>query len=178
VADAVLWAAREKRVDPGRVCVAGASYGGYATLMGLVRHPELYRCGIAAMAVTDLMRFVEGSWFWRDDIADEGRNFELRQMVGDATADAAMLRANSPVLLAERIRAPVLLVHGEQDLRVPFVHAKDMRSALQKAGKEPEWLVFEGEGHGWRKLENQHLYARRIEAFLERHLKAARDQPK
>lgn len=170
IADALRWAAAEGRVDGKRACIMGASYGGYATLMGLVRHPELYRCGIAEMAVTDLMRFVEGSWWWRDDIADEGRRYDLPAMVGDPKLDADMLRANSPALQAARIQAPVLLVHGERDRRVPIVHARDMRKALQAAGKEPEWLVFDLEGHGWYKQENQIAHARRVEEFLAKHL--------
>ena len=171
IADALLWATAQGHVDGKRACIAGASYGGYATLMGLVRHPELYRCGFAAMAVTDLMRLVQGSWWWRDDIADEGRRYDLPLMVGDANIDADMLRQNSPVLQAVRIRAPVMLVHGAQDQRVPIVHARDMRKALQDAGNEPEWLVFSEEGHGWRKPENQFVYAQRLEAFLARHLR-------
>lgn len=173
IADALRWATTQGHGDASRACIAGASYGGYATLMGLVRHPELYRCGIASMAVTDLMRFVEGSWWWRDDIADEGRRYDLPAMVGDAKTDADMLRLHSPVLQAARIKAPVLLVHGLLDKRVPVVHARDMRKALQAAGNEPEWLVFDEEGHGWRRLENQQTYARRVEDFLARHLKSS-----
>ena len=91
-------------------------------------------------------------------------------MVGDAKRDAEMLRQNSPVLQAARIRAPVLLVHGELDERVPIVHARDMRKALQDAGQEPEWLTFSEEGHGWRKVENQQAFAQRMVSFLARHL--------
>lgn len=119
------------------------------------------------------MRLVEGSWWWRDDIADEGRRYDLPAMVGDAKTDADMLRLHSPVLQAARIRAPVLLVHGRQDQRVPVVHARDMQKALQAAGNEAEWLLFDDEGHGWSKLENQQSYARRVETFLARHLKDA-----
>lgn len=176
IADALRWAAAAGRVDGQRACIMGASYGGYAALMGLVRHPDLYRCGIAEMAVTDLVRFVQGSWWWRDDIADEGRRYDLPAMVGDPDKDADMLRANSPVLQAARIKAPVLLVHGGADRRVPMVHARDMRKALQAAGNEPEWLVFDLEGHGWYKPENQVIHARRVEEFLAKHLGPAAPQ--
>ncbi len=143
-------------------------------MIGLVRHPELYRCGIAVMAVTDLTRLVQGSWWWRDDTTDESRRYSLPLMVGDpqVSSEAEMLRQHSPVLQAARIRAPVMLVHGEQDQRVPIVHAREMRKALQAAGNEPEWLVFSEEGHGLRKPENELAYAQRIEAFLARHLLA------
>ncbi len=172
IADALRWAAAEGKVDGQRACIMGSSYGGYASLMGLVRDPDLYRCGIAAMAPTDLMRLVEGSWWWRDDISEEGRRYDLPSMVGDpkSPADIEMLRAHSPVLQAARIKAPVLLVHGERDRRVPMVHAREMRKALQAAGNEPEWLVFDLEGHGWYKPENEIIWARRVEAFLGKHL--------
>jgi dipeptidyl aminopeptidase/acylaminoacyl peptidase len=172
ITDALRWAAAQGQVDGQRACIMGASYGGYAALMGLVRDPDLYRCGIAEMAVTDLMRLVEGSWWWRDDIGEEGRRYDLPAMVGDpkVPADADMLRAHSPVLLAARIKAPVLLVHGERDKRVPLVHARDMRKALQAAGNDPEWLTFDLEGHGWHKPENQLIHARRVEEFLRKHL--------
>ena len=170
VADAVLWAAQQKLIDPQRVCIAGASYGGYATLMGLVRHPELYRCGAAWVAVTEPLRLLERSWWWQDDVSDEARAYSLPAMLADAKADAEMLKAISPVQQAARIQAPVLLAFGELDLRVPLVHGKEMRDALIQAGRAPEWIVYPEEGHGWRKLENQHDFARRLEAFFARHL--------
>jgi len=176
IADALQWAVAQGRVDGTRTCIMGASYGGYATLMGLARHPQLYRCGIAEMAVTDLTRFVGGSWWWRDDIADEGRRYDLPAMVGDPQQDAQLLQEQSPVNQAARIKAPVLLVHGERDKRVPIVHARDMRKALQAAGNEPEWLVFDLEGHGWHKPENRVTHAKRVEEFLGKHLGAASAQ--
>ena len=171
VADAVLWAAQQRLVDPARVCIAGASYGGYATLMGLVRHPELYRCGAAWLAVTEPLRLLERSAWWDDDVGAEARKHSLPALVGDAKADAAMLKAVSPVQQAARIRAPVLLAYGELDRRVPLVHGREMRDALTAAGRPPEWIVYPGEGHGWRKPENRHDFARRLEAFLAQHLK-------
>ena len=170
VADAVLWAAQQKFIDPQRVCIAGASYGGYATLMGLVRHPELYRCGAAWAAVTEPLRLLERSWWWQDDVSDEARAYSLPAMLADPKADAEMLKAISPVQQAARIQAPVLLAFGELDLRVPLVHGKEMRDALIQAGRTPDWIVYPQEGHGWRKLENQHDFARRLEAFFARHL--------
>ena len=171
VADAVLWAAGKSLIDPKRVCIAGGSYGGYATLMGLVRHPELYRCGAAWVAVTEPMRLLERSWWTADDISDEARQYSLPTLIGDAKADAAMLAAASPVQQAARIVAPVMLVYGEHDRRVPLVHGKDMRAALTDAGRAPEWVVYPDEGHGWRKLETQRDFARRLEVFLARHLR-------
>ena len=172
VADALLWAQKEGWAS-GQACIAGASYGGYSTLMGLVRHPELYRCGAAWVAVTDPFLFVEGRWWVRDDIGDASRRYTLRDMVGDPKADEAMLRANSPVEQAARIQAPLLLAFGEADLRVPLAHGRAMRSALERAGRPPEvWVTYADEGHGWRKVENDVDFAQRLERFFAKHLAA------
>ena len=170
VADAVLWAAKQKLIDPQRVCIAGANYGGYATLMGLVRHPELYRCGAAWAALTDPALIMRGHWWWGDDVSDEARNYRLPTLIGDLDKDAAMLQAISPVAQAARIKAPVLLAFGELDRRVPLNQGLNLRQALRDAGKEPTWITYRSEGHGWQLMENQLDFARRLEAFFAAHL--------
>ncbi|MFT7774267.1 alpha/beta fold hydrolase [Roseateles sp.] len=169
VADALRWA-QSQRIASDKACIAGASYGGYSTLMGLIKDPELYRCGVAWVAVTDLDLYVAGSWWVRDDIPDWGRQFQLRDMVGDPEKDAAMIAANSPVKQAARIKAPVLLAFGEADLRVPLAHGERMRKALREAGNEPVWVSYPGEGHGFAVVKNRVDFAERMEAFLAKHL--------
>jgi dipeptidyl aminopeptidase/acylaminoacyl peptidase len=170
VADALRWAQKDGWATD-RACIAGASYGGYSTLMGLIRHPELYRCGAAWVAVTDPLLFIQGSWRVEDDISDSARRYALKDMVGDPVADEAMLKANSPVEQAARITAPLLLAFGEEDLRVPLAHGRRLRSALERAGRPPAvWVTYPGEGHGWRKLENDVDFAQRLERFFAQHL--------
>jgi dipeptidyl aminopeptidase/acylaminoacyl peptidase len=169
VADALLWAQKEG-LATDRACIAGASYGGYSTLMGLARQPSLYRCGVAWVAVTDLELLVNGSWWVSDDIGDDYRKYGMALLVGEPAKDAAMLAANSPVLLADKIKAPVLLAFGEEDIRVPLAHGKRMRAVLIKAGNEPEWVTYAGEGHGWALLKNKVDFAQRMERFLAKHL--------
>ena len=169
VADALLWARRQGLANDA-ACIVGGSYGGYSTLMGLIRHPDLYRCGSAWVAVADPFLFLEGSWWVRDDISASGRRYGLPQMVGDPDKDRDMLLANSPLARAAEIRKPLQLIWGSEDRRVPIQHGKRLREAMQKAGQEPEWIVFEGEAHGWRKPEHQIGFARKLEAFLARHL--------
>lgn len=170
VADALLWAQKEGWAS-NKACIAGASYGGYSTLMGLIKHPELYRCGAAWVAATDPFLFIEGSWWVRDDISSDGRRYSLKEMVGDPKTDEAMLKANSPVEQAAQIQAPLLLAFGEEDLRVPLAHGKRLLSAMEKAGRKPAvWVTYPGEGHGWRKTENQVDFAQRLERFFAQHL--------
>ncbi len=170
LADALLWAQKQGLAKPGKACIAGASYGGYGALMGPVRFPELFGCVAAWAGVADLNLFLEGSFWTQDDISNAGRKYGLPQMVGDTEKDAAMLRANNPVLLADRMKAPVMLVYGEADLRVPVTHGKRMRDALKAAGNPPEWFTYPGEGHGWTNPENRVDFAERLVVFLRKHL--------
>lgn len=168
VADVTQWAVKSGIADPGRICLAGASYGGYATLMGLIRHGDMYRCGIAWVAVTDPRLLFELSY---SDVSEAAKAYTLRELIGDPKADAAALAAVAPVELADKLKAPLLLAFGGEDVRVPIAHGNRMRSALRAAGNEPEWLVYPTEGHGWFEEKNRYDWARRMEAFLAKHLK-------
>jgi len=168
LADALQWAVGQGWVDPARVYIAGGSYGGYAALMGLVRHPALYRCAVAWVAVSDRRLLFE--WNIASDIGDESRLFTLPQMIGNPVADADMLGAASPLAQAARIEAPLRLAYGQQDRRVPIEHGEKLRRALQAARHDPEWVVYPDEGHGWLRPENRFDFARRMARFLARHL--------
>ncbi|MFG6464753.1 alpha/beta hydrolase family protein [Roseateles sp. DXS20W] len=171
VADALKWA-QQQGIASSKACIAGASYGGYSTLMGLIKDPDLYRCGVAWVAVTDLDLYVSGSFWVRDDISDTGRQYRLPDLVGDPVKDADMIATHSPVKQAARIKAPVLLAFGEDDLRVPLAHGKRMREALAEAGNPPEWVTYPGEGHGFSVVKNRIDFAERMAAFLARHLQS------
>jgi dipeptidyl aminopeptidase/acylaminoacyl peptidase len=168
VSDALKFAVAKGWVDKDRVCIAGASYGGYSTLMGLAKNPEQYRCGIAWVAVSDPQLLYEAFW---SDLSGDAKNYTMPEMIGDRTKDAAMLRANSPLEQAARIKAPVLLAYGGRDRRVPIEHGQRMREALTKSGNKPEWVVYDNEGHGWSRVENQQDFWKRVEKFLAENLK-------
>ncbi len=172
VADALLWA-QKQGLASSQACIAGASYGGYSALMGLVKHPELYRCGVAWVAVTDPFLLLKGSWWVEDDTSSVQRKHLLPEMVGDVEKDAAMLTANSPLAQAQRIKAPLLLAFGESDLRVPLAHGERLRAALREAGRPPEWVSYANEAHGWRMQSTQLDFAKRLEKFLGQHLAPA-----
>lgn len=168
VADAVRWAADKGLIDGKRVCIAGASYGGYATLMGAIRHPDLYRCGVAWVAVSDPRIMFEPSWI--SDISRVGREYFYPELIGDLVKDADLLKAAAPLERAGEIRIPLLMAFGADDRRVPMEHGTRMRAALRAAGNEPEYVVYAGEGHGWLKVENRLDFWRRVEKFLAKHL--------
>ncbi len=169
LSDALAWAVAKGMADPRRVCIAGASYGGYATLMGLVKDPDQYRCGAAWVAVTDPRLMYQ--WTSISDQSDENRGFDYPGLIGDPVADANQLKATSPLAQAARIKVPVLLAAGALDRRVPLLHGTRMRDALTDAGHAPEWIVYDDEGHGWLTVKNRVDFALRLERFLDRHLK-------
>jgi len=169
VADALRWA-QAQGIASDKACIAGASYGGYSTLMGLIKDPGLYRCGVAWIALSDLDLYLSGSWWVRDDLPDWGRQYQLPEMVGDPVKDADMIAANSPVKQAARIKAPLLLAFGEDDRRVPLAHGERLRKAMREAGNDPVWVTYRGEGHGFAVLKNRVDFAERMEAFLAKYL--------
>lgn len=150
-------------VDSRRVCLMGGSYGGYATLQGLVREPEAFRCGIAYLAVSDLGLMQWGSW---SDISNDFLDGNFKRWVGDSDADREQFQATSPARNAARFQAPVMLAYGTADRRVPLVQGERMREALERAGKPYEWVQYDGERHGWLDPRNRLDFYRRVEKFL------------
>ncbi|MFA7264343.1 MAG: prolyl oligopeptidase family serine peptidase [Caulobacter sp.] len=145
VEDCIAHVMASGRVDPSRVAILGASYGGYAALMGGIRRPELYRCIVAIAADSDLIQSLAFSR--RTDGADSDAYAYWKSSMGDPKTDEAMLRAASPALRADEFRAPVLLIHGTEDDIVTPDASRGMAKALKKAGKVHEHLELKGEGH-------------------------------
>lgn len=170
IADATRWAIAQGQADAQRVCIAGASYGGYATLMGLINDPQLYRCGISWVAVTDIGLLSSIHW---SDMSEVYRSHGLPVLVGDPEKDAAQLAATSPLKQAARLKQPLLLAYGGEDRRVPLDHGSAMRSALKGHNEQVEWVLYENEGHGFYQPENRYDFYGRMERFLEKHLKQA-----
>ncbi|WMJ68284.1 S9 family peptidase [Stenotrophomonas sp. 24(2023)] len=165
VTDATRWAIAEGTADPARVCIYGASYGGYAAMMGAAREPDLYRCAAGYVGVYDLPLM-----YARGDIQDEesGLNY-LREWIGSPKA----LADRSPVNLAGQIKVPVFLAAGGQDMRAPVQHTERMEAALKKAGTPVESLYYKTEGHGFYAQEHRREYYTRLLAFLSRSLGGA-----
>lgn len=167
VTDGVQHMVRKGVADPARICIYGASYGGYAALWGLVKTPELYRCGVSFAGVSDIeAMFSDGS-----DVNDSKVGRELQRfLVGDLRISSEQFNAVSPLKHAARIRAPVLLMHGEEDVRVPISHSEKMAQALGVAGKDFEWEAFPDLGHSRGAGEVYQKYYERLFAFLDKHI--------
>ncbi len=135
--------------DPKRICIVGASYGGYAALAGATLTPELYRCVASIAGVTDLTALLRSERN-RYGVKSETYEYWVKQ-IGDPERDAQRIAAVSPVQLVERIKAPILLVHGKDDDIVPFTQSEVLKNALDKSGRRTELVVLEDEGHsGWK----------------------------
>lgn len=172
IADSVKWAVEQGHADPDRVCIMGGSYGGYATLMGLVKDHDLYRCGIAYAAVTDIpLLFDSGNWML-SDMDEDYRKYGGPRLVGDLVKDAEQLVATSPLKQAARIKRPLLLAHGTDDRRVPLKHFTLLREAMEANKADAEYLVYNGEGHGWSVAETRVDFWTRVEKFLDKHIGA------
>ena len=170
ITDGVEWLIRQGHVDKDRICLYGGSYGGYATLWGLIKTPDLYKCGVAFVAVTDINLMFDITW---SDMARSSYgwlDYGARDLIGDPDKDAEKLRSVSPLVNAEKLKAPVLLAYGAADIRVPLKHGQEFRAALDKYGKTYEWVVYDNEGHGFNKDENQFDFYRRVDAFLKKYL--------
>ena len=169
VADATRLAFAQKLADPSSICIAGASYGGYATLMGLIRDAELYRCGAAWLAVTDIGLLFDIPW---SDLPDEWRNHGMPVLIGDRVKDAAQFEATSPLKRAAQLKQPLLLAFGSADRRVPIEHGTRFRDALTKTNDRVQWIEYANEGHGFSKPENRYDFYERLEKFLANNLQA------
>lgn len=162
--DAVQWAVSQGVADARRICIVGASYGGYAALMGVVKTPRLYRCAVSFAGVSNLSDL---ALHWTEFI---GGKEGSRRVLGDWWKDRERLRATSPALQAQRIEVPVLLVHGSADRRVPVEQSRDMAKALASAGRSYRYVEQEGGDHHFSRQAHHTEFLRELEAFLQAHL--------
>jgi dipeptidyl aminopeptidase/acylaminoacyl peptidase len=164
IADGTRWAIAQGIADPKRICIAGASYGGYATLMGLARDPDLYRCGVEWVGVTDISLMFKSDW--RNDASTEQQRYGMPVLIGDPVKDAQQIKDTSPINLASRVKQPLLMAYGGVDRRVPLAHGKNFRDAVLPTNKNVEWVEYPEEGHGWRLVKNRVDFWNRVDKFL------------
>lgn len=159
-------AAVADKADAGKVCVVGASFGGYAALAGATMHPEAYKCAASIAGVADLGLLLEQ--LWRTSGDDSAGIGELRAMLG--AADKGKLNATSPALLVSKATAPILLIHGDQDTIVAPQQSQVMANALKAAGKPVEYVVLAGENHYMTRSATRTQMLQTLETFLAKQL--------
>lgn len=168
IADGARWAIAKGYADPQRICIAGASYGGYATLMGLLNDRDLFKCGINWVGVSDINMMRDGHWTGDSDLSDAYKKSGMKDMVGDAVADAAQLKATSPLQQAARISQPLLLGYGGADRRVPASQGRLFYEEVSKTNPDVEWVLYPEEGHGWVLQKTNVDFWGRAEKLLQR----------
>jgi len=166
VEDAIQWAIDGKVADPKRLFTMGASYGGYLALYLVAKNPDLFRGCVSVAGVTDLVSTVN------DNPRVSGRQwltYEFEKaMIGDPSKDKEMMRQSSPLQLAEQIRIPVLLIHGEQDNVVAIDQSERMEKKLRRLNREVELIRIEDAGHGGWTPEQEKRIVDATAAFLQR----------
>lgn len=161
-------AAVADKADASKVCVVGASFGGYAALAGATMHPDAYKCAASIAGVADLGLLLEQ--LWRTSGDDSAGIGELRAMLG--AADKGKLNATSPALLVSKATAPILLIHGDQDTIVAPQQSQVMANALKAAGKPVEYVVLAGENHYMTRSATRTQMLQALETFLAKQLPA------
>jgi dipeptidyl aminopeptidase/acylaminoacyl peptidase len=161
--DGVNWAVESGIADRARIAIDGASYGGYAALVGLTFTPDVFACGISHVGVSDLARLLDtapeywelGKPWWKRFIGDS-RNPE----------DRKIMDSKSPLYKADAVTKPLLIMHGVNDPRVKLEQSELMVAALKKAGKQVDFVTFSGDGHGNQRWPNNLTMYRKTEDFL------------
>ena len=166
IEDGTRWAIAAGVADPKRIAIFGGSYGGYSTLFALGHNPELYRCGISLAGVTDWYAI-----YSQNDVADNRESLRYwREQIGDPRKDQEMLKSISPVYFADKIVAPVFIIQGKEDRRVPPAQARAMIAALEKCGRKPESMFISNLGHSYGFEQDRINIFNAITAFLEKNL--------
>jgi dipeptidyl aminopeptidase/acylaminoacyl peptidase len=144
--------------DPGRLAVSGRSYGGYLTLAALVHYPHLFAAGIDICGMSDLLTFYRDTEPWIAEAAVT--------KYGHPEHDRSLLEDLSPLHQADKIAAPLLVVHGEHDTNVPIGEAHQLVAALTANGQPVDYLELPGEGHEYRRRSSRRILLSRMVSFL------------
>lgn len=169
VTDGAKWLIDQGIADPKRIAIYGGSYGGYATLQGLVKDPDFYACGVDYVGVSNLFSFMKTiPPYWKPYLD------MMYEMVGNPenAEDKARMEKTSPSLNADKIKAPLFIAQGANDPRVKRSESDQMIEALQAQGVKVKYMVKDNEGHGFHNQENKFEFYREMEQFLGIHLGA------
>lgn len=154
--------------DGKNTCIIGASYGGYAALAGATQTPDLFKCVVAIAPVTDLGAFIEDVVRRRG--SEDSSVYYWREIVAQGETSKEALDAMSPASKADRVQAPILLLHGDDDTVVPIEQSTIMKRALERAGKDVTFVRLKGEDHWLSVAETRLQLLKEIDAFLKEHM--------
>ncbi len=167
ISDGIQYLVDQGIADPERVCIMGGSYGGYATLAGMVFTPDLYACGVNIVGVSNLITLINSIPPYWGPIR---QLFVMRMGDPDTEEGRAQLERQSPINHVDNIQRPLLVIHGANDPRVRQAEADQIVVAMREAGLPVEYIVAPDEGHGFRGRENRLAMFARTEQFLATHL--------
>lgn len=148
-------------VDGDRLAIMGGSYGGFAVLSAMTEHPELWKAGIDIVGISNFVTFLENTAAWRRG---------LRESEYGSLADRELLERISPITRIERVAAPLLIIQGDNDERVPLSESQQMYEKLRDLGRTVELMRFADEGHGITRLENRIRAYTRVVEWLREHV--------
>jgi len=161
VTDGTKWLIDQGIADPKRIAIYGASYGGYTTLEGIVKEPDLYTAAVDYVGVSNLFTFLKTiPPYWKPMLD------MMYDMVGNPKTDSLQFVTTSPALNADKIKTPLFIAQGANDPRVKKAESDQMVEALKKRGITVQYMVKDNEGHGFRNEENRFDFYRAMEKFL------------
>jgi len=155
----------EQGIATKRPCVMGGSYGGYLTLMALAAAPHLWACGVEMVGIFNLVTFLERTAPWR-------RKYREAEY-GYLDKHRDVLTQLSPATHVEKIEAPLMIIHGANDIRVPVYEAEQLAQRLKELGREVKLIILPDEGHTITKVENRIKIYTEVVRFIRQHLEAS-----
>ncbi|HSK74299.1 MAG TPA: S9 family peptidase, partial [Pyrinomonadaceae bacterium] len=163
LAAAVDWLKTSGGADPKRIAVMGGSYGGYMTMAAITLYPDLFAAAVNTVGIVNWETFLKNTSGYRR------RQREVEYGMLDKDID--FLRRISPIAKVDRIKTPLMVIHGKNDPRVPYTEAEQLVEALRKRNVAVEYVLFEDEGHGVSKLKNRLVVYPKVADFLDKYMK-------
>ena len=163
LAAAAEWLKTQGGADPRRIAVMGGSYGGYMTLAAITLYPDLWAAAVDTVGIANFESFLQRTSGYR-------RKLREREY-GSLERDLEFLRSVSPLHKVDRIRAPLMVIQGKNDPRVPYTEAEQIVKALRDRNAPVDYMLFEDEGHGIVKLSNRLIVYPKVADFLDRYMK-------
>ncbi len=163
--DAVNWVIGQGIADPERIAIWGGSYGGYAALAGATFTPDLFCCAVDMFGPSNLITFIEAVPPWFSTLLAT-----IHKRLGNPETEADFLKARSPLFYVDKIKIPILIAQGANDVRVKQSESEQIVEAMKEKGIAYEYMLFPDEGHGFRKPKNRMKFYAAAERFLAKHL--------